>query len=687
MDRALLNLVGVGLVLFADANSDGASAHARAPGCVLVRCCLEAGVPGLAGLVERVASGLWTNLCDLGPADASLADDLAAACFLLQRHSPPAAVLAAARAPSCAAGRCNAGNGALQHLPDWLAATALIEGSLDRCGLSYAGAIAIFDALGDALAAENHAIEAASAAIRAALRRPALDGFGMERQFGRKHRTGPPDARCDLSRWHDDALDEQKARLSAELGLPPGMIDALIAAGRRAGLAAGAIADGLEEAIGEIVATLDELRRMSDCVGADDTLEERLLHTARLLRDGRFDDADIELAGVVAALDATAAGRDPADTRSLSIAALAVRARVAGHQRDWREAARLYRTAGRAAAAAGEDRASRWRLKLEEARALARLAALPGARLSVLSEAAQVFAEAGGITCEAEQPVAWAEANLELGTLLLALGHRQCRPERFLAAALHFKPALDVLTRERSTDGWARGQIGFAHALRGQGTFQGDVVTLKDAAFAYRAALGVLTRDMTPELWQEASAALGETLVRIAEETGDLERLQEAIDILMPLVVPGPQTAGERSRTIGELALGRAKLLLVELGNGDAGGDERSLLEGSLLLLERVLLAPLEHLDALDRARAHRARGAALVRLADLDPSAATLQAAIEANRRARDLYLALDNAPEAEQIEREMAVIAECERGLGGAAEAAAPEHAAAGEPHVAAV
>ncbi len=663
MERAILDLVGVGLVLFADRGSDGPMAHSRAPGGELIRRCLAADVPGIAPLVERVAAQLWAELQASSAIESARAHAVASASTILQRHSPSAAALATARAVHCEQARCNAADAAVSRLTQCVLSAAVIEGSIDHAGVHFADARETLASLFRALIAEAASIEAVAPAILAAATAP-------------RHGASPG---SEQAAWHDDALDEHADRIAFDLGLPRALIDALVAARLATGIASSSIVDEMDESVAEVVETLDELRRLSDLVGSDDRLEERLLDVARLLREGRLEAADAVLADIVPTLKTPSEDRDDARNRELLVGAIDARGRIAGHLSAWRFAAQHFHCANRACPA--EDRVSRWRLKLEEARALTRLAAMPGARFSVLGEAAQVYAEAGGITSESEFPLEWAEANLELGALLLRLGDRQCRPERFLAAALHFKPALDVLTRERSMDGWARGQIGLAHALRGQGTFQGDVVILRDAVFAYRAALGVLTRGMTPALWQEANATLGETLVRLAEETGDLHRLQEAIDLLMPLVAPHAEAVSGRSRTIGEFALGRGMLLLSELENSP--GDDGAMLDEALALVSGALAAPVEHLNALDRARGQRARGTILGLMAEAASSAGLMRQAVEAKTRARELYLALENELEAEQIDREVEILGEAVSALeDGASTAQAAQAALSASP-----
>lgn len=642
MERLLLNLVGVGIVLFAEADSDGRMQHASASGSELARRCITADVQYFPQLVQNVAAAIWARLTTDAEA-IGMTRALGVSAMLLQKHAPPKALLIAARSATCNAdGICDSHGIAVARLVESVVATALVEGTLDHSGICRAQCDVMLRAVFAALVANVADIDRAAPAIvqavgdRRLMRSPGADHWKTQ---------------DETESWHDDVLDELASRCSVELGLPRPLIDALIETEHVSGASSTDIVSRLDELVAAAVETLDGIRRLADLAGACDDIEAELLAIAHCVRTGQFGLGQHRLAALRPVLDDDTLPLLDVSRRRLLVGIEASRARLSEHLGEWREAACRYRSAARVAAP--EDRLTRWRMKLAEGRALAQMAALPGSRLSLLTDAAQIYAEAGGIVCERDSPLEWAEANLELGTLLLNLGNRQCRPERFLAAALHFKPAVDILTRERAMDGWARGQIGLAHALRGQGSFQGDTVTLADAAFAYRAALGFLTRGMTPALWHEANAALGETLVRIAEETGDLQKLQEGIEILLPLVAPGPDALGGKARTLAGLALGRGMYLLLEL-EGNASADA-SMLAESLALIDEALAAPAGHLNALDRARGQRLRGDILLRQNELAGDYGLIAATLDAKSRAAELYLALENEPEAEQIGREI--------------------------------
>lgn len=648
METALLDIAGVTIVLLAEAGRNEPPAHALRPGADLVRSCVAARVPGIADLVGQVARELWRlRLARAGDA-AVEARTVAAAARLLQRHTPPAAAIAALTSERCSdSGRCNARSGSIERIVDSVVRAALVNGSLDHAGVEVNEVRAVLaDALEGALRCED-TIAATSADILAAVH------AGMLR---------PED---EIERWHEDRLAERTSSLCRDLGLPRPLVEGLIATARSLGTPLPAIEQSLDTTVVEAIETLDSLRSLADRAGGDEAFEASLLAIVALLRDGKVAAAEQACGEAFTAIDA--AQRVVQPRGDLLAHAIATHARVALTAGRLRDAAKLFQRAAQVWPT--DDRLGRWRLRLAQARALARLASHRGVPGRVVAEAVQVYAEAGGIVSERDCPVEWAEANLELGVLLLRLGDAECKPERYLAAALHFKPAVEVLTRERALGDWARGQVGLADALRGQGSFQGDVVTLADAAFAYRAALGILTRGMTPELWHHAQAALGETLVRIAEETGDRATLEEGLDLLTTAAVTREPAQAPAARAIAlrDLALGRAMMLLAELEPDDGTTqDTTGLMARASAQIGQALEAPLDALTVLERARAHRTRGTIEALLGADTVDARRMHAAIRAKERARELYRALENDAEAELIDREIDDVREAMAGFG---------------------
>lgn len=464
------------------------------------------------------------------------------------------------------------------------------------------------------------------------------------------------------------SLQKLQQQLASDTGIPMPLLDASINAQDQLGSPLKATTASLVDRAVMALELLTDLMHLSDRAGDDDALESEMVRIAQLVREGALGNAGCDLAALSRRLEGS--GEDnrymAVDLTGIAFVPmlLTVRARLASLDGDPREAARLFEQA--AQTWPREDRIRRWQLKIAQARQLAELGQLPKARIAVLCEAAQVYAAAGGLICECDCPLQWAEANLELGMLLLQLGNRECRSERYLAAALHFKPAIEVFTREKAMDGWARSQIGLAHALRGQASFQGDVTVAREAAFAYRAALGILTEDGTPELWHHARCALGDTLVLIAEETGEIDSLQMAIDQLIPYSDHDSEELGEPAHSIGNIAMGRAMLFLAESESSPSseaigyGADDVRVLSEAIALIETTLERGREYLTALECARSQRALGRAQGLLFERARDVQMLDAAIASLTRACDLYEILENAVASNELALEIAALEE---------------------------
>lgn len=457
-----------------------------------------------------------------------------------------------------------------------------------------------------------------------------------------------------------------RRQLATDTGISDALLGAIVAAQARL---ANPIKDILQSLTDRTVTALDllsDLTHLSDRVGSDDELEAELRHIASLVREGCLGAAGCALDLLSRRIEGASdfEKRVVVDLTGMAFfpTLLATRARLANLGGELREAARLF---GRAAYFwPREDRIKRWQMKIAQARQLAELGRLPGAGISVSSEAAQVYAAAGGLVSEEDCPLGWAEAHVELGALLLSLGQREDRPGRYLAAALHFKPAIDVFTRERAMDGWARAQIGLADALRRQAAHQGDVVIAREAAFAYRAALGILTEGGTPELWHHARCALGDCLVLIAEESGDVDCLQLAIDHLLPFMDSATAAIGEPAHSIGDIATGRAMLFLVESGSepltaaDTTDADDAVALGEAIEFIRGALARGQTHLTSLERAQAERALGRAQSLSYRLTGDQVMLADAIASKMRAVDLYEYLGDVTSAEDIDTEISAL-----------------------------
>lgn len=635
MERALLNLLGVAMAHLAMTTHQRRAACLPVEGSEVIAYCVGLDAAGSRAIIAGALSRFWPSLA---------AEAMELAEQERQIDALASLIAATSTATDCAAsdscqGNC-ADSGAAERLARNICARnvgagqpeALLPGS-ERCSKLLT---ALFKSLLSCGSTLPPFLDTISDLIRA-----------------RIAAATPPQPRAAI-----DELNAVRRQLARDTGIPLALLDAIIEADRRLGMPIEATIRALVDRTIAALELLGMLNHLADRAGSDDAMEAAMLRLVQLVRSGNLSRTACELAVISRNVEA---GADFADRLLPDLTGtaffptlLAARARLAGLDGEPRESARLYDRA--TIYWARDDRIRRWQLKLEQARALARLGHMPGARLAVLCEAAQVYAAAGGLISERDAPQAWAEANLELGTLLLEIGNRECRPERYLAAALHFKPALEVFTRERHMDGWARAQVGLANALRGQASFQGDVVVLREAVFAYRAALGILTAGGTPEDWHTARACLGDALVRIAEEAGDVDVLQVASDLLVPITQDASPHITPYARSIGEIALGRTLLFIAETDAGEPGSDADNLVAQAIDLIARGLEHAPATLTPLEEARARAALGAAwwLRHTSRHDPKA--LDMAIVATRKARDLYEGLENPIEAGALDERLA-------------------------------
>lgn len=628
MEAALLNLIGVALALAAGAQRNDSGSRAADDGRAVISRCLEHKVPELATIIERIAADVWQDLT------ASALNNEEAAAHLTR--------LTATITSRGARDRVN-----VEDALDSPAESAASMAQRLAAAFMAENAIAASDQASDDGKASQRLLQILLSSMQSALTASPKSLTAIARALGDAEAPSPI-----LPAPKAESFAETRARLAHETGLSPSLVEALAERQRLAGRPEAAVRAALTDSIVDAIELLTQMMALVDKAGSDDALESELLDTAQQIRTGSFHAALQQLSALARHLEKRP---NPARLDSPGFAFLpalhAARALLASLDADWREAARLYEHAVQAWPR--EDRLQRWKLKLRQARQLVALGMLPQARGAVLCEAAQTFAAAGGLVSERDCPLPWAEASLELGTLLLLLGDRDSKPERYLAAALHFKPALEVFTREKATDGWARSQIGLAHALRGQGSFQGDVVILNEAAFAYRASLGILTEAATPELWHEARFCLAETLLRIGEETGKFEPVQEAIDLLLPIRDNKGAALPDRVRALAQSALGRAMLFLAEQDQ-DTVSDDVVLTEATTLL-EGALDADAKSLTALESARGECALGRVHWLLRSGHDRPVHITKAIAATSRARAIYESLDDVIAAEALQQDL--------------------------------
>jgi tetratricopeptide (TPR) repeat protein len=110
------------------------------------------------------------------------------------------------------------------------------------------------------------------------------------------------------------------------------------------------------------------------------------------------------------------------------------------------------------------------------------------------------------------EPLAWAEAQNNLGNILAALGQQRRNAELFEQAIQCFGKALDELTQEDTPLEWAAAQYSLGTANQALGRLLEAARPLKIAVDAYTSALLVWTRDEFPEDWMYTMHQLGAAL-------------------------------------------------------------------------------------------------------------------------------------------------------------------------------
>jgi len=110
------------------------------------------------------------------------------------------------------------------------------------------------------------------------------------------------------------------------------------------------------------------------------------------------------------------------------------------------------------------------------------------------------------------EPLAWAEAQNNLGNILAALGQQRRNAELFERAIQCFSNALDEFRQDNSPLEWAGAQYNLGSANQALGRLLEAAKPLKIAVDAYTNALLVWTRDKFPEDWMYTMHQLGATL-------------------------------------------------------------------------------------------------------------------------------------------------------------------------------
>lgn len=180
----------------------------------------------------------------------------------------------------------------------------------------------------------------------------------------------------------------------------------------------------------------------------------------------------------------------------------------------------------------GDENPKVWRMRAESAYELGQLPL----NTELLEESIKAWRNMLNIITQEGHPDFWYEAQIGLGSALLALSEANETDEQHLKAAIDaFRAAFDEEIRKRPPEAWndaikwADAQDKLGSALLKLGELKASTEYVKEAVAPYRAALSVYTRDRAPDKWAETNAHLGEVLGTLGERENDVAQLEGAV--------------------------------------------------------------------------------------------------------------------------------------------------------------
>jgi len=550
MEVALVTFLGAGLTSIGAGFGIVVPEKAMLGGFELVRYLYGADNPRTTALVTEAVGEIWQDWQTSGlPRDVA-EHHLAALPEIMDRHRPAADLQIGAIAAAKAAlkSQSSSTDAQARRLAAEIVGLARDSGSLTELQLSEPIAFFFLERLYTRLLAELETLERLIASFDVffykGLWRP--DAEGVE-EAGRLA-TSEPTAMVAANDTFDAA--------------PAAAGDGADTAFEIAPDAPGDIALG-EEARAECARLAASVASISGGTAAGDALRAA---AASHIKAGTLGAADRTLRNAEDE-ELQAAQTDIDYVRSYLSAAAETRAARGGIEeikRDYRRAARHYVAATRCLPS--NDGIGRWRFRICEALALTKQHEAHGDE-AALTEAAAVYAEAGRQLPPGEAPTEWASTQLTLANLLLVLGDREGRSERFDEAARHARAASDAYGSVNEMPDWGRAQLVFGHALRKRGDASRSTADLEDARFAYRAALGVFARDRMPEEWVTASSSLGLVLVRLGELGAGPEVFEESLQHLNAALVVAERTDVRADIARLHMARGNAMLALFAMSD------------------------------------------------------------------------------------------------------------------------
>jgi tetratricopeptide (TPR) repeat protein len=205
---------------------------------------------------------------------------------------------------------------------------------------------------------------------------------------------------------------------------------------------------------------------------------------------------------------------------------------------------------------------------------------------SFLSEAAIEYKQAFSVHTRERLPEQWATTQNNLGNALSLQGERADGAEgvKLLNDAVQaYRESLKVKTREQSPEGWALTQSNLGNALRAQGVRAGGsdfVRLLGEAVQAFREALKVRTRERSPQDWAATQTNLGNAL----SAQGERAEGAEGVRLLDEAVVAYSEALTVRTR---EQSPQEWAMTLNNLGTALGAQGERANGEDGILLLKK----------------------------------------------------------------------------------------------------
>lgn len=128
-----------------------------------------------------------------------------------------------------------------------------------------------------------------------------------------------------------------------------------------------------------------------------------------------------------------------------------------------------------------------------------------------------------------QAPLAWAEAQNNLGNVFAALGQQRRDAGSFERAIQCFNHALEVYNQESTPKEWAVTQYNLGSANQALGQLTETAQPFKIAVDAYTNALMVWTREDSPENWMLTMHQLGNTLYAHGKLLKGNRQLQKAV--------------------------------------------------------------------------------------------------------------------------------------------------------------